>query len=235
MIISHKHKFIFIRTNKTAGTSIEIVLSKLCGEKDIITKVSPPEDEEFRKQFCDRGPQNYFIPFSCYTLRDWSRYIRKGKRKTYSGHASAKDIKRVVDKKIWNEYFKFCFERNPWDRVISLYYFSLPRWQRNGKPELSISEFINSREIRSLKKWGFNNYTIRGNIVVDKVCLYEKLDEELKMVCERLGIQEKLELPRAKGNYRADRRHYREILSDEDREAVARMFVDEIALFNYKY
>jgi hypothetical protein len=30
MILSHEHKFIFIKTNKTAGPSIEITLSKHC-------------------------------------------------------------------------------------------------------------------------------------------------------------------------------------------------------------
>ncbi|MEL6382956.1 MAG: chondroitin 4-O-sulfotransferase, partial [Cyanobacteria bacterium J06626_18] len=31
MIISHEYKFIFLKTRKTAGTSIEIALSKFCG------------------------------------------------------------------------------------------------------------------------------------------------------------------------------------------------------------
>ena len=31
MIVSHEHKFIFLKTKKTAGTSIELALTKLCG------------------------------------------------------------------------------------------------------------------------------------------------------------------------------------------------------------
>ena len=31
MIISHEHKFIFLKTKKTAGTAIEAALSELCG------------------------------------------------------------------------------------------------------------------------------------------------------------------------------------------------------------
>ena len=37
MIISHKHKFIFVRPRKTAGTTMQNVLSTICGEEDIIT------------------------------------------------------------------------------------------------------------------------------------------------------------------------------------------------------
>ena len=37
MIISHKHKFIFFKTRKTAGTSLQIALSEFCGSDDIIT------------------------------------------------------------------------------------------------------------------------------------------------------------------------------------------------------
>src|SRR5207245_10127827 len=42
MIISNKYKFIFIKTTKTAGTSIEVFLSKQCGPMDILTPIAPP-------------------------------------------------------------------------------------------------------------------------------------------------------------------------------------------------
>ena len=48
MIISHEHKFIFLKTKKTAGTAIEAALSEVCGASDVIT----PYREE-----SERGPQ----------------------------------------------------------------------------------------------------------------------------------------------------------------------------------
>ena len=37
MIVSHRHRFIFIKSRKTAGSSIQVALSQLCGEADFIS------------------------------------------------------------------------------------------------------------------------------------------------------------------------------------------------------
>ena len=58
VIVSHKHKLIFIKTQKTAGTSIEVALSSLCGPDDIITPVQSWIEDD-RAGLAGRGAQNY--------------------------------------------------------------------------------------------------------------------------------------------------------------------------------
>ena len=42
MIVSHKHRFVFVKTRKTGGSSIEHALSEFCGGGDVLTPL-PPE------------------------------------------------------------------------------------------------------------------------------------------------------------------------------------------------
>ena len=182
MIISHKYKFIFLKTNKTAGTSIEIALSKFCGPKDVITPISL-EDEEIRKELGYRGPQNYLSPPWDYTYKDIAAFLKKGQRAhRFYNHISASEVKAHVGQQLWDDYFKFCVERNPWDRLVSLYY-----WKHKAKPLPTFSEFIASDNPLILKRKGFELYTIDGQIAVNKVCRLENISEELETIRSQLG------------------------------------------------
>lgn len=220
MILSHKYRFIFIKTNKTAGTSIEVALSKFCGSKDIITPINE-EDEAIRQGLGYRGPQNY-------TDADGSIL--------FYNHISAKHVRDIIkthnlmNEKKWGRYYKFCFERNPWDRAISLYY-----WRYQDEPRPSISEFIASEELADFAEKSVKSYMKGDNVLVDRVCRYEKLEEELEFVCNQVGIPEKLELPRCKTNARKDKRPYQELLSDSDRARIAELFAKEIELMGYEF
>ena len=227
MIISHKHKFIFIKTEKTAGTSIEIALSKYCGPDDIITPISP-KDEVTRKELGYRGPQNYLVPFSKYSARDWASLIYHRQRRAFYNHISAQEIKQYISNDVWNSYYKFCFERNPFDKLVSLYY-----WIGSKYP--TIYDFMMSGKASYVK--GFVLWTINAIPVVDHIYKFEEMHEAFKHISAVLKLDPEMVIPekKAKSNFRKDKRHYREILTEQEKQWVYKIFAREFAYLDYKF
>ncbi len=229
MILSHKHKFIFIKTQKTAGTSIEIALSRICGQRDIIAPISM-EDEKHRCDLGYRGSQNYVLRPKLRSRKDLLNLILFKQRKTFYNHIPAVQIKELIGRNIWDNYYKFCFERNPFDKIISWYY-----WNGGKTKYPSIMDFMKAGKAGEIK--GFDLYTINSLIVVDKVYKYEELSAAMLDITERLNLSEPLELPttRAKAGIRKDKGHYREILTNEEVEWISKTFAREMACFNYEF
>jgi len=211
MIISHKHKFIFIKTKKTAGTSIEIALSSICGDKDIISPISPI-DEKARIDLGYRGAQNF-------------------KSTPYYNHVSARSVRDLLGVNIWNNYYKFCFERNPWDKVISWYY-----WEINNGNNMSFSDFISSYHFANVGgPGGYDLYTDeKGRIIINDVFLYEKMSQSLLFIENKLGVSLP-DLTKAKSNFRDNSQPYSEIYSAEQASIVGEAFSREICLFGYRF
>ena len=82
MIISHKHKFIFIKPQKTAGTSVELLLSRICGPEDVITPLGYDPNPNVREENHAKPPQKYHRkkPFKNSKMRELYWYLRKGEK-----------------------------------------------------------------------------------------------------------------------------------------------------------
>lgn len=233
MILCHKYRFIFLKTNKTAGTSVEIALSRFCEERDIVTHLSP-EEETLRESVGGRASEHYHSHWMRYHPGDWYRRIVHGERKEkFYNHIPAWKLKKRIPQDVWDGYYKFCVERNPWDRVISQYFWRYRDLPEDRRP--SIDAFLESSHVRSLKRKGYHLYTIQGAMQVDKICRYENLSEDLESVRQNLRLPEAIELPKTKSTYRSDRRHYRDVLTEPQRDRIAEMFREEIELMGYEY
>ena len=207
MIASHAHRFVFVKTRKTAGTSLEIALSRHCGPDDIVTRISP-EDEVLRTAAGGVGPQHDDTDPSSYA------------------HMGARRVIEVIGRQAWDDSFTFAVERNPFDVVASSYRYSA----RKPTFTKTFAEFV--RTPRRMERLALNErlYRVAGQVVVDRVYRYEELPDAVADISARLGVD--LDLPHAK---QGSGPHYRELYGPGDAEIVAQRFRRTIREFGYEF
>lgn len=147
MILSHKHKFIFIKARKTGSSAVEVNLAKHCGKDDIVTPLvlHPAMDED----------KVEYSPRNCEDIHN---------------HMPVNEImERFPDE--WRDYLKITIIRNPYDYIISLYWWCC----LGAKP---------------FKDW-FWNIQFDNNMFwvgADYVMKYENLEDDYKKLCKKLDI-----------------------------------------------
>ena len=231
MILSHQHRFIYIKTYKTASTSIEAALSEICGPDDIIT----PTSEQLMKHRTGERAQNYRLDHPLVPKRPLlKRLLRRPERYYHPSvgfyeHMPAWRIKAYVGDDIWSRYYKFSFERNPWDRQVSWYYY-----KTKSKDRTPSFEAFNANKRKAYVE-NFNLYTIDDVSCLDFVGLYENLIEDFKKVIKVIGIKEKIAIPIVNVSEKKDVRGYRQYFTDRSRDMMAEWYAPEIAAFGYKF
>ncbi|OGM03875.1 hypothetical protein A2715_01975 [Candidatus Woesebacteria bacterium RIFCSPHIGHO2_01_FULL_39_32] len=206
MIISHKHKYIFIKPTKVAGTSLEVALAESCGKEDIITPITEYSEssDDDRYEHLARNFDGYY------------------------NHLPPSEIKKKIRNDTWNNYYKFTVIRNPWDQVVSRYH-----WEKyRTEPDLVFNYFIENFE----QKWTNTRFyfNAQGKLICDYYIRYENLYRDYKQVCDHLGIPN-AKLPRLKSKHRKNRRHYSKYYNKKTRKIVRELFIKEIECFNYQF
>lgn len=242
MIVCHRHRFIFIKTRKTAGSSIEVALSRLCGPGDIVTHLSVKRgEEELRHREGGHGPSCDRKPILAHRgFQEWRRLLTRGRRARWKQHTTARKLRQLLPATVWDGYLKITAERNPWDRAMSRYWWMKIRREEQGQTDFpSLSEYLvwmeNNRP-RWITNWG--HYTIDDKLAVDRVLMYERLAPGLSDLAATLGVKaDQLKLPeqRLKGGFRKDPRSYRDVLSQQDRDLISRVCRNEIETFGYEF
>lgn len=195
MIISHQHKFIFIKTRKTAGSSIEKYLSKHLGPNDICS--GSEQDNTPRLNTTEKSGH-----------KGWNYFKKK--------HEHA-----------WTNYFTFAIERNPWDKMVSQFYWL--RRSRSFKVRRGFNTFIIERA-HEYNDW--SKYAIGDKIMVDSLIKYEKLHDSFL----QLPIPYNNDLQKTfvkKNNIRP--LNYRDMYDAITKRKVAEAFGNVIEHFKYEF
>jgi hypothetical protein len=228
MIVSHRFKFIFIKTKKTAGTSIEVFLSQYCGDVDIVTPIYPHVEPHVARNYKGLwNPIPELVESRGNGLRSTLRRLLR--RTKFNNHMTALAAKNRLPTKVWEDYFKFCVERNPWDKTLSQYHMMNDR--EGGT--LSFDQYIK----RGNFPINYYQYTdMNGRVILDRIIKYELLNEELAEVFGNLNVPFGGELnERAKSHHRVDRRPYQDVYNHLQKTVIEEAFAREIELLGYSF
>jgi sulfotransferase famil protein/sulfotransferase family protein len=148
----------------------------------------------------------------------------------------------------WNEYFKFAFVRNPWDRLVSWYTMvtSFPRagnelWHYVHANSSTFEEFIynctDEVEIKEGVHYSFAYNQLdyvtdeQGNLLVDFIGRLETFDKDVQEVFRRIGY----ELETVPHKNRSGHQHYSTFYTPETEMVVRERFERDIEYFGYEF
>ena len=216
MLLSLRHKFLFVHIAKTGGTSIRSALNYY--------KWADP----------------YRIPlFICSKLSGFTHHRIACK---LPRHAKAIAAYEMLPKELFDELFKFAFVRNPWDLQVSSYHH-INRERPQLLEGIEDFETFLRWKLSSDRKYHYiidtsielqSDYLIdlKGNIIVDYIGRYEHLYDDFSDICKKIGISD-LQLPhkrKAQG-----RKNYQEYYNEETVQLVAEYFRKDIEMFGYSF
>ncbi|WP_274475249.1 sulfotransferase family 2 domain-containing protein [Mangrovimonas aestuarii] len=231
MIVSHKHKFIFIKPQKTAGTSVELLLSRICGPDDIITPLGYDPDPNVREKNNAKQPQNFkrAKAFKEWEMRDVYYMVKKLKspNQNYIEHLTAQQIKDYVGDDIWNSYYKISIVRNPWDHAISMYEW-MAKYNYEKVSSISFEVFLREK-YRLL--WPF--YSVNNIFDIDFMLRFENLQDGINSLEEKFPL-ENLQLPVTKNKVRKQK-NFSDYFDTGTKDLVREQNLNIIERFSYSF
>tara|TARA_B100000700_G_scaffold331366_1_gene463518 strand:+ start:3253 stop:3957 length:705 start_codon:yes stop_codon:yes gene_type:complete len=232
MILSHRHSFVFFKQMKSAGSSLELAMTPFCGPDDILTG-SPYDGEK--------------------SLGYHERNNRLGYRPVWHQHTPPTEVLRNnlnIDK-----YFKFTTIRNPYDAVVSYFWWSfyspdttltnhiLKPDQHDGSKTLqdkfltfleTYASFSKTGKQERIIDWFTSRYKLFYELPLDFIIRYEDLEVDFSMVCGMIGLGP-LNIPKLKTDIRKSKYDYRVYYTNKSYDIVTNSFSDLISNFKYSF
>ncbi|WP_170456484.1 sulfotransferase family 2 domain-containing protein [Ruegeria arenilitoris] len=180
VLVCHKHRFIFLKTTKTAGTSTEKALQPLC-EAPGMDVLKPGVARESKYGIV--GARGSVLHKAPPKWQFWRKY-------PWRNHMPASEVKSNLGRTRFEQYTKYGNVRNPFDRAVSQFHFmkhlmNLP----SEDPQTEIKQF---KEFIRSEEWfdDWNIVSVDNTLVIDSFITKENLVGDLTKIFKGYGLSE---------------------------------------------
>lgn len=156
-------------------------------------------------------------------------------------HKTALEKRAELGEENWLKRFRFTIVRNPWDKVVSHYFYRVKTnqtgladnpidfntWVKRTYGEQDPLYYDKAKMFMPQWQWITDEH---GELMVKFIGRFERLEQDFQRICRR--IRRQASLPHIK---KSNRGHYRQYYNDESIEIIRRWFAGDIAYFGYEY
>ena len=140
-----------------------------------------------------------------------------------------------------DEYLKFAFVRNPWDRAVSHVEYLRTRARATIFDRGTFKEQLLIYCSTKKNIWGHDlgacqlDYLLdtSGKMAVDFIGRFESLETDFKQICTAIGINHPPDLPHVNNSKR--NLHYSEYYDEESSDWIRKRFAKDIDFFDFKF
>jgi hypothetical protein len=163
------------------------------------------------------------------------------------GHDTRKKSFKYLKDRVDQDFtgYIFTFTRNPWDRLVSVYFYLKNGNTTSGDKKdcnrylAQYSSFedmvlnwddilFNQIHFKEQYKWVCDD---NGELIPDFIGRFENLQEDFDIICDKIGIPQQ-QLPHKN---KSKHKHYTEYYDDETKQIVAEKYAKDIEYFGYEF
>ena len=213
MLVSHPKRFIFLKTKKTAGTSVEIFLEQFCETGYAGPSHHRPESVTEAGIIGSRGAGHA--------------------SKTFFNHAPARLVRDAVGPDVWGRYRKITCIRDPFDKTVSAFWMWQPDTMREA-PLATVREAFRAYVLGGKPPVDRDVYTIDDAPCCDTYLRFERLVPDLAALSAALELPfEPERLGRYKANFRPRAWRLADYYERDTINRVRSIYGPECAWFGY--